>query len=289
MEEVEREHLHPGEPEARLMPCEGRTEPAYNAQAVVDPQVGIIVAATAVNAESDHQMLVPMLEETKENLGVLAEVNVADGGYSSTGQLGEAQAHGYEVLVAPGAETGGPDRGAYDSAHFEYDAERDEVICPRGERLKFERRENKGAQRPAVRRYRCRSYPECPVGALCSRSKKGRRIEWSPQHEALRQQQSKRRDPAKQALRRRRKVIVEPVFWILKQVEGFRRWRVRGLENVRTQWALVCTAYNLKKLCKTWKQRLATASGTFRTRLAPAALALGDALLLSRPSLRLGF
>ena len=76
------------------------------------------------------------------------------------------------------------------------------------------------------------------------------RIEWSAEHEAVRRPRSKRRDPAKQALLRQRKVIVEPVFGILKQVEGFRRWTVRGLENVRTQWALLCTAYNLKKLWK---------------------------------------
>ncbi len=55
MQEAKRAHLHPQEPEARLMPCEGRTEPAYNAQAVVDARAGIIVAARAVNAESDNQ------------------------------------------------------------------------------------------------------------------------------------------------------------------------------------------------------------------------------------------
>jgi hypothetical protein len=64
---------------------------------------------------------------------------------------------------------------------------------------------------------------------------------------------------------------------------------VRGLENVRTQWALVCTAYNLKKLCKAWKKGLAATIWTFRTRPAPAALALGDALIFSSPSLRPGF
>ncbi len=306
MQEVEREHLHPGEPEARLMPCPGRKAPAYNAQAVVDAQAGIMVAETGVNAESDHPMLVPMLEETKANLGAVAEETVGDGGYSSAGQLDEAQARGYEVLVAPGGETGGADRGAYDSSQFEYDAERDEVICPRGERLKFESREKKGPQRPAVRRYRCHRYQQCPVRALCSGSQKGRRIEWSPQHEALRRQQSKRRDPAKRALRRRRQVIVEPVFGILKQVEGFRRWTVRGLENVRTQWALVCTAYNLKKLCKAWKQELTATpvvmsgmvGGLSRalSRMLPspvrelaARIAFDDTLFPSCPSLRLGF
>jgi hypothetical protein len=177
------------------------------------------------------------------------------------------------------------DRGDYDSAYFEYDAERDEVICPRGARLKFENRASKGPHRPAVRRYRCHSFQDCPVRALCSRSKKGRRIEWSPQREALRQQQRKRQDPAQRALLRRRKAIVEPVFGILKQVEGFRRWTARGLENVRTQWALVCTAYNLKKLAQAWKQRLAVGTWNFRTRPPAAPLVLKDTPILSGASL----
>ena len=73
-------------------------------------------------------------------------------------------------------------------------------------------------------------------------------------------QREKRRDPAKQALLRQRKAIVEPVFATIKQAMGFRRWTVRGLENVRTQWALLCTALNLKKIYQHW------AAGT----LAPA-------------------
>jgi transposase len=289
MKEAEREHLHPGEPEARLMPCGARKEPAYNAQAVVDAKAGIIVAEDTVNAESDNQMLVPMLEETKSNLGAVAAETVADGGYSSAQQLDEAQARGYEVIVAEGAETGGRDRGDYDSANFQYDGERDEVICPRGERLKYEATQNKGSHRLPVRRYRCQSFRNCPVRELCSQSKQGRQIEWSPQHEALRRQRSKRQDPAKRALLRRRKVIVEPVFGQLKQNEGFRRWTVRGLENVRAQWALLCTAYNLKKLSQAWRKRLNIATCSFGARTSAPALALEDALLLPHSTLRLEF
>ena len=74
----------------------------------------------------------------------------------------------------------------------------------------------------------------------------------SPQRGALLRQRAKRRDPLKQALLRRRKVIIEPVFATLKQAMGFRRWTVRGLENVRTQWALLCAAFNLKKMYRYW-------------------------------------
>ena len=135
---------------------------------------------------------------------------------------------------------------------FEYDSARDEVICPQGQRLKFEGMKNKGRQRPAVRSYHCEHYAQCPVRALCSRRRDGRRIELSPQRAAVMRQREKRRDPAKQALLRRRKAIIEPVFATIKQAMGFRRWTVRGLENVRTQWALLCTAFNLKKMYKDW-------------------------------------
>jgi len=252
MRETKRAHRHPQEPEARLMPCEGRQDPAYNAQVVADAQVGIIVAETAVNAESDNALLVPMLKEVQANVGEVAKETVADGGYSSAVQLGEAQARGYEVWVAPGTETGGPKRGAYDPSHFAYDREQDEVICPQGQRLKFEGVKKKGSQRPAVRSYRCPHYEQCPVRALCSRRRKGRRIEVSPQRAALLRQREKRRDPAQQALMRQRKAIVEPVFATIKQAMGFRRWTVRGLENVRTQWALLCAVFNLKKMYKHW-------------------------------------
>ena len=46
----------------------------------------------------------------------------------------------------------------------------------------------------------------------------------------------------------RRKVIVEPVFGQIKQARGFRQFLRRGVENVRHEWALVCTAHNILKL-----------------------------------------
>jgi transposase len=45
-----------------------------------------------------------------------------------------------------------------------------------------------------------------------------------------------------------RQQTVEPVFGIIKSVLGFRRFLLRGLEKVKLEWALVCVAYNLKRL-----------------------------------------
>ena len=47
---------------------------------------------------------------------------------------------------------------------------------------------------------------------------------------------------------RQRKMTVEPVFGIIKETMGFRRFSLRGLEQVRGEWSLVCMSYNLKRL-----------------------------------------
>lgn len=45
-----------------------------------------------------------------------------------------------------------------------------------------------------------------------------------------------------------RKQTVEPVFGIIKSVMGFRQFLLRGLDNVRNEWTLVCLAWNLKRM-----------------------------------------
>jgi hypothetical protein len=47
---------------------------------------------------------------------------------------------------------------------------------------------------------------------------------------------------------RLRKQVVEPVFGQIKQARAFRQFLLRGIEKVRAEWALICTAHNLRKL-----------------------------------------
>src|SRR4051794_23277329 len=59
---------------------------------------------------------------------------------------------------------------------------------------------------------------------------------------------AKVRTPEGKALYARRKVIVEPVFGQSKAARGFRRFLLRGLENIRGEWCLVCLTHNLLKM-----------------------------------------
>jgi hypothetical protein len=51
-----------------------------------------------------------------------------------------------------------------------------------------------------------------------------------------------------QAIYALRKTIVEPVFGQIKGARGLDRFRLRGLEKVNGEWALIATTHNLLKL-----------------------------------------
>ena len=52
-----------------------------------------------------------------------------------------------------------------------------------------------------------------------------------------------------------RKAIVEPVFGQIKQGRGFRQFLLRGLRQVRGEWALICTTHNVLKLWTALRRR----------------------------------
>jgi transposase len=49
---------------------------------------------------------------------------------------------------------------------------------------------------------------------------------------------------------RYRKMTVEPVFGVIKSARGFQQFLLRGIEAVKKEWLLVCTAHNIQKLAK---------------------------------------
>ena len=51
---------------------------------------------------------------------------------------------------------------------------------------------------------------------------------------------------------RLRKTAVEPVFGQIKQARRFRQFLMRGVENARREWTLICIAHNLNKLASAW-------------------------------------
>lgn len=250
LNQKDRDHLNTGDEEARVMKTRAGNRFAYNAQAVVDEQSKVIVAADVVTQESDNYQLVPMINQVQENLQQVAKQTVADAGYQAISGLAEAEEKNYPVLVN---QTEPGDDEPYHALRFSYDSEKDQCICPRGEILRYECTRQREKLRPyQARIFRCSTYESCPVRWQCSSSKTGRTIQIHPQYDAMKRQREKRKDPTMRELLKKRGATVEPVFGWGKEVFGFRRWTVRGLENTKTQWLLQCTAMNMLRLYTAW-------------------------------------
>ena len=252
MNRQDRDQVMPSDEDSRMMKlADGRKRFGYNAQVVVDEKSGMIVAQEVVHEESDNYQLTPMVEQVEENLGQAADETVADGGYKAPSELAGAEQRHQSVIVNLGKPADGD--GDYSAARFTYNEAEDHCVCPRGEKLPFWNTKQKDRVHPTmVRLYRCQSYADCPVRWQCSKSKTGRSIEIGPHYGAVLRQRIKQQDPVKAALLNRRGQIVERIFGWIKQEMGFRRWTVRSLENVRTQWALICTTINFRALYRQW-------------------------------------
>ena len=104
----------------------------------------------------------------------------------------------------------------------------------------------------SVRIYRCSNYQSGPVRWQWSSIETGRTVPIHPQHDAVVRQREKPRDDQMRALFKPRGGIVEPVLGWAKAVMGFSRWTFRGIENVPTQWSVLCTAMNRCRLYTHW-------------------------------------
>lgn len=87
--------------------------------------------------------------------------------------------------------------------------------------------------------------PDSNLARWLNRGGRLRRRAVDPAHRRMRR---KLRDPAGRSIYQRRKAIIEPVFGVLKQQRGMRRFARRGLRAAAVEWALAATAYNLTRI-----------------------------------------
>jgi transposase len=93
------------DPDSRIMPDganKGRFVQGYNAQAAVDSEVQVIVAADLVQATNDKQQLAPMVKQTATNLGAKPAAVSADAGYWSEANVTDERVTGIDLYVATG-------------------------------------------------------------------------------------------------------------------------------------------------------------------------------------------
>jgi transposase len=246
--------------DARLMKGRNGIVTAYNVQAMVSPVTSekeqakrmLITAADVANTAADSGQLVPMLEQAEEVTGERTEVTLADGGYHTAANLEVGEERGQQFVMPERYHEGV--QGPYFKDRFIYDAMTDNYLCPHGRKLTF--RGLRKAKSPGVFRVYSASRTachSCPAYGVCTKDKHAGRALWIGPHDALlRQHREWMRTEEARSLYAWRKAYSEPVFGILKEQMGARRFLLRGLANVRAEFNLLAAAFNLRTLWRVW-------------------------------------
>ena len=249
---------------ALLSTSKGNFITGYNAQSMVSPLStqdegpgGMLITAVDVTSSSDdHPQLVPMIEAAAENIGAREDVvTVADAGYHSGANLAECDTLGHQVLMA---ETNDRKlREPYHKDQFTYRPQTDTYLCPRQKVLTYKDTFPHG-NGYRVRRYVANSQDclSCPAFGICTSSENGRSIKISQHEPILQRHRQLMATISARKLYRRRSAIVEPVFGLIKEWHGARRFLLRGRRQVTSEWHLLATAFNLKSLHAVWKYRM---------------------------------
>lgn len=88
------------DPDARkMMMGDGGFRPGYNVQLASDGQSRMIVGVSVTNSGNDHEQMVPMLNQIKQNFGKVPEKMLVDTGFSGKVAVTEAEASGIAVYA----------------------------------------------------------------------------------------------------------------------------------------------------------------------------------------------
>jgi hypothetical protein len=248
--------------DAKFMKSRQGVVAGYNIQTVVSPlkitepdKTGgmFITAVDAVQDADDHHQLVNMLEQSEEMTGQKADITLADAGYHSGANLAACEKRKQIVAIPEPQE-----QRAKPPYHndFIYDADADSYACPMGQTLKF--LEIRSVTNKIVRVYGglgavCRL---CSAFGSCTKNRyRGRELLIGRYDTLLRNHRNWMATPLAKIAYRRRKELAEPTFGILKEQMGFRRFLLRGLDNVKAETFLVATAFNLRSLYRVWHRQ----------------------------------
>lgn len=148
----------------------------------------------------------------------------------------------------------------YNWQNMHYDEINDNFICPEGKLLKYiYTRNDKTATgyEQEIRVYECSDCSKCKSKEECTKSKYNRQIRFNKKLWKLKQV-AKRNLTSEKGIeyRGKRAEYSEGIFGQIKWNMDFKRFLLRGLDNVDIEWGLLCFAMNIKRMNKKDIERL---------------------------------
>jgi transposase len=247
------------EPDAMVQPLKSKARrPSYKPSVLANKDRFIV--GQDLDPSSETAVVRPMLEQHERIFGAHPTGLCLDAGYNNFQILAMAVNLDLDVLVPADKEEDGVQgkkpltEQTFSKRDFQYDEKTDSYICPAGHGLN--KRGGVQVQKGRkLQKYQCNLPEPCPYRQQCTHSKYGRtiiRYEDEPLKEAMRKVLEHPKARAKCA---QRKWMVEPVFSVLRDRQGLRKFHRRGLKKVKIEFALHCVAYNLGRTLRLERRR----------------------------------
>jgi transposase len=255
---------------------EGGYAPNYTPVVATDGAADFIVDCDVIPGPNEQNELLPSADRIEETFGQKIDNLSADKAFGTGVNLEGMETRNvnfHTPVESPLPQDGNPakredprqpvpeadwsklprnDKKRLDKSNFVYDEAADMYFCPLGKEMPYrETKKCDGSKGPRTYRiYGCKDCYNCPLAKECldPKAKRGRTISrdaYEPQRERM---HARMQTEAGRQTYNQRMHIGETPFAIIKSILEVRRFLLRGLEKVRTEWCWVCTAYNLKKL-----------------------------------------
>ncbi len=231
------------DPDARSMvKAGGGSTVSYNVQTAVDSKHHLIAAHEVTNAPSDRSQLSSMAGQAKSALDAKTLTVIADPGYYKGQEIVDCYDADITALVPKTNTSPGKAKGRYSKADFHYDAERNEYVCPAGQRLtyRFDSVEN-DMRLWVYMTYECSS---CPLRSKCTTGSAKRLKRWEHEHRLEMAQAELKKNP--DAMRQRKRLVEHP-YGTIKHWMGSTHFLMKRLPNVQAEMSLHVLAYNLRR------------------------------------------
>lgn len=198
------------------------------------------------------------MKDFRETYHRQSSIVVADAGYGSEQNYEFMENAGIEAFVKYNyfhkEQKRAWKKDAFAIQNLYYNRERDYYVCPMGQHMEYKgQRKSKSdlGYVSILKRYQAQNCEGCPLKSQCHKSKANRIIEVNYNLNRYKQK-ARERLMSEDGIYHRGRRCIEPeaVFAQIKHNSAWNRFRLRGLEKVKTEFTLVAIAHNLRKLAK---------------------------------------
>ena len=251
----------------------GQTKPGYNVQISTENQY--ITVYDFFPNPTDTLTLPSYLQAGFDLYGRFPDTVCADSGYGSEQNYEMMEQMGIEAFVKYNwfhKEQHRPFlEDAFRQENLYYNEMEDYYICPMGQHMTHVGRyqaTNSNGYTSTIDKYRAQNCEGCPLRCRCFQARGNRIIQVNHKLNAYKRK-ARERLLSKEGLmhRSRRPIEPEAVFGQIKFNKQYRRFRHRGLDKVRMDFAILAMSFNIQKLWRNLTKKATDApSGPYNSK-----------------------